>query len=224
MPGRELDLLAKYPRGKRDPAARAREKTAEDVAIARQFGREFFDGDRRHGYGGYSASPERWRGVVADMIETYGKPGSVIDIGCGKGGMLRAFKEAIPTVEVCGIDVSGYAIECARKEHRGVIQQSDFMQMDARDINFRTPYGRYDLAISINTVHNLARFGCLRALENVERVGRRAYITVDTYRNDEERQRMQDWNLTALTILHVDEWREFFVEAGYTGDYGWFMP
>ena len=32
-----------------------------------------------------------------------------------------------------------------------------------------------------------------------------------------------NWNLTAKTILH-DEWLEVFAEAGYSGDYYWFMP
>lgn len=96
--GRELDLLARYPKGTRDPAARAREKTAEDIVTARQFGREFFDGERRHGYGGYSASPGRWRGVVRDIIEVYYPIVSVLDVGCAKGGLLQALKEEIPNI------------------------------------------------------------------------------------------------------------------------------
>jgi len=32
------------------------------------------------------------------------------------------------------------------------------------------------------------------------------------------------WNLTAKTILSVDEWLRVFKEAGYTGDFYWFIP
>ena len=111
--GLEIDLLAKYPKGKRDHTARARTKTAEDIRIAREFGREFFDGERRHGYGGYSASPERWRGVVADIIDRYYPFTSVLDVGCAKGGMLQALKESIEGLTLAGCDVSEYAIkEC----------------------------------------------------------------------------------------------------------------
>src|SRR5262245_59290442 len=110
---RELDLLAKYPRSPRDPAARAREKTPEDVAIARQLGREFFDGKRRHGYGGYSHDIRRWRGVVDVMEEEYGAA-TVLDVGCAKGNLLAAFDLWFEGLSpIAGIDISRYAIENA---------------------------------------------------------------------------------------------------------------
>jgi hypothetical protein len=81
------------------------------------------------------------------------------------------------------------------------------------------------VVISITTVHNLERAECARALQEIERVSRgKSFITVDAYRNDEEKDLMLAWNLTAKTVMHVDEWKAFFKEAGYTGDYYWFMP
>ena len=47
---------------------------------------------------------------------------------------------------------------------------------------------------------------------------------MDAYRNDEEREAMFAWNLTAKTIMSVDEWQAFFSSAGYSGDYYWFVP
>lgn len=213
--GTELDLLAKYPRGKRDPAARALEKTAEDIAIARSFGREFFDGKRRHGYGGYSAAPERWKGVMDDLQARYGSIPSILDVGCAKGGLLREFKNRHPDLYVAGVDVSEYAVELADKDLHCQVA-------DCREL----PFGRkvFSLVVSINTIHNLDRTGCIQALQEIERVGERAYVTVDSFRNDEERSRMFDWNLTAQTILSTDEWKALFAEAGYTGDYGWWVP
>ena len=35
---------------------------------------------------------------------------------------------------------------------------------------------------------------------------------------------MYAWNLTAQTIMSVDEWIGFFKSVGYTGDYYWFIP
>jgi len=79
--------------------------------------------------------------------------------------------------------------------------------------------------ISINTVHNLVQDECGRALQEIERVSRgQGFITVDAYRNDEEKEAMMNWNLTARTIMHVDEWIAFFKDVGYTGDYFWFVP
>lgn len=216
--GREIDLLARYPKSKRDPAARAAEKTVEDIAIARKFGREFFDGDRRHGYGGYTYTPERWRGVVEDILREYGPFTNMLDVGCAKGHLLVEMKQAMPRLDLEGVDISEYAISEAHPAIQGSICVGNAMQL-------RYQAHSFDLVISINTVHNLGRRDCIKALQEIMRVTRQyAYVTVDSYRTEEERKRMHDWNLTAKTILHTDEWIELFAEAGYTGDYGWFIP
>ena len=214
--GVELNLLARYPRVKRDIATRGMEKTSEDIEVARRFGKDFFDGDRRYGYGGYTYSATRWVGVVEDLIGHYAPIESVLDVGCAKGYMVEEFANQIPNITIAGIDISEYAIKHA-------VMKPFVSVGNARDLSrFRDK--SFDLVVSINTVHNLGRHGCIHALEEIERVGKQAYITVDAYRTEEERQRMFDWNLTALTILHADEWLELFKEAGYTGDYGYWLP
>ena len=83
----------------------------------------------------------------------------------------------------------------------------------------------FDFVISINTVHNLNREDCALALQEIERVTKaNSFITVDAYRNDKEKTRMEAWNLTALTMMSVDEWKDFFLEVGYSGDFYWFIP
>ena len=83
----------------------------------------------------------------------------------------------------------------------------------------------FDFVMSINTIHNLNRADCAVSLQEIERVTRgNSFVTVDAYRNDEEKARMEAWNLTALTMMSVDEWKEFFLEVGYTGDFYWFIP
>ena len=218
--GREIDLLVNYPKTKRDVKERGAEKTAEDRAIARRFGKEFFDGDRRHGYGGYNYQARFWQPVIPTFQEHFGLTSdrSVLDVGCGKGFMLHDMVELIPGITVAGIDISEYAVENAMPDMRSHVQVGD-----ARTLPFNDD--AFDVVISINTVHNLDRGECARALQEIERVQRNgAFITVDAYRDDEERELMQAWNLTAKTVMHVDEWKSFFDEVGYTGDYYWFMP
>lgn len=214
----ELDLLAAYPRPARDPAARAAEKTPEDVAIARGFGEAFFDGERRHGYGGYRYDPKYWQPVVPAFVKRYGEFRSLLDVGCAKGFMLHDFAMALPGLHFAGVDISRYALAHALADIKPALQWAN-----ATDLPFED--GSFELVVSINTLHNLNRAGCIQALREVERVSQaHAFITVDAYRDDAERRRMLDWNLTARTILHVEEWRALFDEAGYTGDYGWFLP
>jgi ubiquinone/menaquinone biosynthesis C-methylase UbiE len=83
----------------------------------------------------------------------------------------------------------------------------------------------FDFVISINTVHNLNKKDCAKALQEIERVSKKnSFITVDAYRNEFEKDRMEAWNLTALTMMSCDEWVSFFEEIGYSGDYYWFIP
>jgi hypothetical protein len=54
MIGKEINLLENYPQSKRDVSGRLISKTEEDKRIAQKFGKEFFDGSRNHGYGGFT--------------------------------------------------------------------------------------------------------------------------------------------------------------------------
>ena len=218
--GKEIDLMRNYPRTKRDIKQRGADKTDEDRKLARKFEKDFFDGDRRNGYGGFYYNSRFWQTVVPDFQEYYNltKDSKILDIGCAKGFMLNDFSELIPGIEVQGIDISSYAIENCMPSIK------DFVQVaDARDLPFDDD--SFDLVISVTTVHNFERQECIKALQEIERVSKKnAFITVDAYRNDLEKEAMFAWNLTAKTILHVDEWKELFDEANFSSDYYWFMP
>ena len=216
----ETDLLVNYPRTARDVEARGTARTDADRAIARRFDKEFFDGDRRNGYGGFTYSPRFWQPVVPTLQQHFGltSRSSVLDVGCAKGFLMHDLAQLIPGIAVKGIDVSEYAIANAIEDMRPHVQVAD-----ARSLPF--PDTSFDVVISINTIHNLERDECGQALREIERVSRgRSYITVDAFRTEAEQARMFAWNLTARTIMQADEWKAFFSEVGYTGDYYWFIP
>jgi ubiquinone/menaquinone biosynthesis C-methylase UbiE len=220
MLGKEIDLLKNYPKAKRDLTQRLEQKDEKVRAIARKFGKEFFDGDRNYGYGGFSYNSRFWQPVAADFQQHFhlNSQSSLLDVGCAKGFMLYDFQQHVEGLAVTGIDVSAYAIEHAKEEVKSALSVANATKLPFADNSF-------DVVISINTVHNLERDECAKALQEIERVARgKSFITVDAYRNDEEKARMQAWNLTAKTIMHVDEWKAFFKEIGYTGDFYWFMP
>lgn len=218
--GQEIDLLENYPRTKRNVEERGATKTEDVRQIARQFGKEFFDGDRQYGYGGFKYSPKFWQPVIPTFQKHFGLTGrsSLLDVGCAKGFMLHDLEELIPGVTVKGVDISEYAITNSMDNIKSKVQIADAKELPFADNSF-------DVVISINTIHNLDHDDCVQALREIERVSRMgSFITVDAYRNDDEKERMFAWNLTAKTIMSVDEWVSLFEEVGYTGDYYWFVP
>ncbi|WP_417552497.1 class I SAM-dependent methyltransferase [Marinomonas fungiae] len=218
--GQEIDLMANYPRSKRNVDARGQEKTEADRAIARQFGEAFFDGERSTGYGGFHYNERFWTPVIPTFQEHFGldSNSSVLDVGCAKGFMLYDMQRLIPGIQLAGVDVSEYAIQHAKEEVKDLVAVGDARKLPYEDNSF-------DVVISVTTLHNLEVDELAVALQEVERVARKgSFITLDAYRNDEEKARMEAWNLTAKTMMHVDEWKAFFKKVGYTGDYYWFIP
>ena len=217
---KEINLLKKYPKTKRDLSKRGNEKTEEDRIIARRFDKEFFDGDRKNGYGGYYYNSKFWTEVVKDFSNFYKlKNGSkILDIGCGKGFMLFDFMKLNPNFVLEGIDISDYAITNAVPEVKKFLKIGNAKSLPYEDNSF-------DLVISINTTHNLEINQCKKALSEMERVSRKdKYLIVDAYSNEIEKDRIFAWNLTAKTILSTNEWISLLEEAGYTGHYYWFEP
>tara|TARA_B110000483_G_C18123305_1_gene514599 strand:+ start:315 stop:974 length:660 start_codon:yes stop_codon:yes gene_type:complete len=218
--GQEINLLKNYPITKRDTSSRANEKTEKDRSIARKFGKEFFDGDRKHGYGGFKYMSRFWEPVVPTFKKHWNLNSSstLLDVGCAKGFMLYDFKRLIPGISLTGIDVSEYAIENTLTEVRDNVKVADAKLLPFENNSF-------DATISINTIHNLEIDECAQALKEIERVSRgKSFITVDAFRDSDEEKRMYEWNLTAKTILSVVDWLKLFKDVGYTGDYYWFIP
>jgi ubiquinone/menaquinone biosynthesis C-methylase UbiE len=217
--GNEINLLDLYPKSKRPIDERAKLITEEHRAIARKFDVEYYDGNRLTGYGGYSYDPRFWTDTVLRLRDYYKLPDDarILDVGCAKGFMMYDFSLLMPRAEIRGIDVSIYAYDHAKPEMKKHIQVAS-----ANNIPF--PDDTFDLVISINTIHNLPLIDCKQALREIQRVSRRhAYVVNDAWRTEAEHEAMLKWNLTALTYMHVNDWKKLFAQVGYTGDYYWFF-
>ena len=209
----EIHLTAKLPKPAHPVATRRAAKTPEIVAVAKQFGREYFDGAREHGYGGYHYDG-RWMPVVEDIIDHFDlKPAArVLDVGCAKGFLVRDM--CWTGLDAYGLDISDYALKRCHPEVIGRLHSGN-----ATNLPF--PDNSFDAVICINTVHNLPRNLCIQALSEIERVTKNsaAFVQVGAYRSPEEKQLLTDWALTAETHGYPDEWRQIFKEAGYRGNF-----
>ncbi len=213
----QIDFIENLHTGtKRDYLARVTERDkAECTELAKQWGRDYWDGDRATGYGGMRYDG-RWRPVAEKMAAHYGlKPGHrILDIGCGKGFLLYEFTQAVPGVEVAGLDISDYAIDHAKEEVKPVLKQGHARELPFEDDSF-------DFVVSITTLHNLYLFDLMNALHEIERVGRGGkYVVVESYCNEREKMNLLHWQLTCECFFTPEEWQWVFAQAGYSGDHG----
>lgn len=201
----------------RDYVARVVENDkAECSEVAIQYGEDYWDGDRKYGYGGYGYDG-RQRATAEAMAKHYGiEPGhKILDVGCGKGYLLYEFTQIVPGVEVVGIDISSYALEHSKEEVKPVLELGNAVNLPYEDNSF-------DFVVSITTLHNLYNYDLHRAVKEIERVGRggKKYIAVESYRNEREKANLLYWQLTCRSFYTPKEWEWVFEQCGYIGDLG----
>src|SRR5216684_4115968 len=212
----EVNLLKRYPRSKRNIEKRHGAQAAETIRIAREYGRDYFDGSRDTGYGGYRYDG-RWIAIAEDIVAHFAlKPGDrVLDVGCAKGFLVKDLLKVCPGLEVFGVDISEYALMNCEAEVIGRLHLGNCKHMPFPDRSF-------EAVLAINTVHNLERAECIAAVREIERLAPgRGYIQVDSYRTPEEGELFLSWVLTAKTQFDPAGWRQLFKDAGYTGDFYW---
>lgn len=214
--GRLLDIVTPLHRA---TARKYLDRMVDDkvrcMVKAKEYGYDYWDGERRYGYGGYRYIPGRWKPVAQALIETYGLgPGTrVLDVGCGKAFLLYEMKQLAPSLEVAGFDISEYGLSQAREEVRGSL-----FRHRAQD-PYPYPDASFDLVISLGCLHNLRLFDLKSALSEIGRVGKRAYVMVESYRNEQELFNLQCWALTCESFFDSEEWVWLFEHFGYAGDY-----
>ncbi|TMH79935.1 MAG: class I SAM-dependent methyltransferase [Betaproteobacteria bacterium] len=212
----EVDLLRSLPRTKRNIQKRAEDKDPFVIAKSKEFGEEYWDGERKYGYGGYRYDG-RWRSVARDIIAHFSlKPGMrVLDVGCGKGFLVKDLMLECPGLEAFGLDISRYALMHCEKEVIGRLHLGSAESLPFPDRSF-------DCVLSINTIHNLHRPRAVVAMREIQRLsGGRAFVQVDSYRTTEQKEIALSWILTAEFHDYPEGWLKLYAEAGYTGDYYW---
>jgi ubiquinone/menaquinone biosynthesis C-methylase UbiE len=212
----QVELLRALPKIRRNIKQRAAAKDPDIVALARQYGELYWDGPREYGYGGYHYDG-RWRPVARDIIAHFRLESGmrVLDVGCGKGFLVKDLMLECSGLEAFGLDISHYAVlrcppEIVGRLHLGSADSLPF------------PDRSFDAVLSINTIHNLPRAEAVKAMREIERLsGGRAFVQVDSYLSPAQKEMFESWVITAQFHDYPDGWRQLFAEAGYSGDYDW---
>lgn len=214
--GKELKIVSSVHKStKREYLPRMMDDKINCMTVARKYGFDYWDGDRKYGYGGYKYMPGRWKPVAEKLIEHYKLPknAKILDVGCGKAFLLYELSLLLPEATIVGFDLSEYAINNSKEEIRDKL----FVHKAQDKYPFKDK--EFDLVISLTTLHNLYIFDLKKALKEMERVAKDKFLVVESYRNDAELFNLECWALTAECFFTPEEWVWLFKEFGYSGDY-----
>ena len=200
---------------KRDYIGRMTDDKIMCMKEAKKFERNYWDGSRRFGYGGYKYIPGRWMPVAEKLIKYYklNNKSKVLDVGCGKAFLLYEIKKILPKISIVGIDISKHGIKSAPKEIR------KFLKIKKAQSKLDYPKNYFDLTISLACLHNLEIFDLKKSIKEIQRVSKKKYIMVESYRNEQELFNLQCWALTCNSFFSEKEWLWLYKDFGYTGDY-----
>lgn len=222
--GELVNLITPYhTRTTRDYLARMVDDKVQCMEKARQYGKDYWDGDRRYGYGGYRYIEGYWKPLAEQLIERYELTNEhgcrVLDAGCGKAHLLYEIQRLLPKATLYGFDVSDYGL---RDSPRDVPYGSPHLfRGSAGDMESYVQFeeASFNLVLACGSLHNLKNWEREIAYEEIERVGVQSYLWVESYRNAQEQFNLECWALTCWAFLTDEEWIHEFTHNGYTGDY-----
>lgn len=213
---KKINLITKnHKKTKRNYLERMNDNKIFCMDIAKKYSKNYWDGKRRYGYGGYAYIPGRLEGIAKYLYKKFlnKKNAKVLDLGCGKGYLLYELLKLDNNLDIHGLDISKYAIKNSKPEIKNYIQLSDAKSKLKYKKNF------FDLVISINTLHNFNLMENINSLKEISRVGKNSYIAVESYRNNIELFNLQCWALTCDSFFSPKEWEHLFKICKVKGEY-----
>jgi ubiquinone/menaquinone biosynthesis C-methylase UbiE len=187
--------------------------------IAWERGKEYYDGKRINGYGGFKYDG-RWKKILPKLIKRYNlKKGSkVLDLGCKKGFLLKDLKDLVPGIKIYGIEDHNYPLKNSMKDIRKYLHKSDY---------FDLPYKNnlFDAVFAFHCIYR-ANFGdTLNTIKEIKRVTKKnSYITLGAYHDKKGKELYDQWGILSTTHLNVKDWKKILKYLKYKGDYSFTTP
>jgi ubiquinone/menaquinone biosynthesis C-methylase UbiE len=136
--------------------------------------------------------------VVNDIYSrTTFRNGSVLDVGCGSGGLLRAFESENPKLKLTGVDASKTLLDAAKKMSKLNLKYS-------RAENLQLESNSFDLVVCQDTVHHFKK--PVEVLKEIYRVTKKGgYIYLTDLRRDADKKiiELSTTNIVKSSISHT---------------------
>jgi len=188
-------------------------RTVLNKYIAWKLGKEYYDGNRNNGYGGFKYDA-RWLKLLPKIIKKYklSNKSKILDLGCKKGFIMKDLKILLPKSKIWGIEDHIYPIKTAEKEIKSNIILSKYYKIPFKDNYF-------DLVIGFSSIYKYNFEDVVKIIKEIQRVSKKSFFTVASYSSKREKEIFDDWTLLGTTILSKKDWNKLFKILGYKGDY-----
>ena len=209
---RKFNLLSEYSKSQTIRYVSANLRKIEHRIVASYKNKEFYDGDRNYGYGGFKYDG-RWLKLLPKIIKKYKltKKSKVLDLGCKKGFLLKDLNILIPGIKSYGIENHSYALKKAVK------CKSKLIKSEYYNMPFKNKY--FDFVIAFNSLYMQNLGDVIKSLKEIKRISKKSYIVLASGENDQERNKFYRWTLIGTSILLKKEWKTLFKKIKFKGDY-----
>tara|TARA_Y100000389_G_C17406120_1_gene488151 strand:- start:379 stop:1041 length:663 start_codon:yes stop_codon:yes gene_type:complete len=190
----------------------AKERTVLNKIKAWELDKDYYDGNRLNGYGGFKYDG-RWQKMLPKIVKKYKltKNSKVLDLGCKKGFLLKDLNILLPGIKTVGIENHSYALK------KSVKCQSKLIKSEYYKIPYKNKH--FDFVIAFNSLYMYNLGDVIKSLKEIERVSKKSYIVLASGENDKERNKFYKWTLIGTSILLQKEWKKLFKYIGFKGDY-----
>ncbi len=182
---------------------------------SKKYGFDYWDGNRKFGYGGYKYIEGYQEHLARKLIKEYklNQKSKILDIGSGKGFLAYELQKILKNKNILCCDISRYAIKNSKKELYNKVFYHDIRR------KFKYKNNHFDLVLSINVLHNLKLESLEKSLKEINRLSKNKFICVESYKNNKQQFNLQCWALTAETIIDTESWKWIFKKSSYSGDF-----
>ena len=183
--------------------------------IASLKGKDFYDGKRKYGFGGYKYDG-RWKRIAKIFIKKYklNNQSKILQINCDKGFLIYELKKLLPKAKIIGVDRSTYSIKNAKKEIKHLIKYNEGPYLKFKSKTF-------DSIIAIGYVYEFSLFQIITAIKEIMRISssKNNYITLGAYNTNNDLHSFKEWSLLGTTLLKKKEWIKVLKFSNYRGNY-----
>ena len=212
---REFNLLGDYPNPKKSRLVGSDIRTINHRIVATYRDKNFFDGDRNFGYGGFKYDG-RWKKVADKLCDEYklSDNSSFLQLGCEKGFLLKDLRSKYANMQITGLETSNYAISSSMNEIKNNVKFCDnYLKLNYKDNEF-------DFIMALGVVYTHSLGDAIKCLKEIQRVGKgKSFITLASYEDQNDFWLFKQWSLLGTVILRKEEWIELLKHTNYSGDY-----